>query len=241
MTQWNAWGRNTVMALIAMVSLQTAGAIHAQAEDKAMERTITVSATGVVHAEPDQARLSSGVVSEAPTARDALTKNTEAMKQVIAELKSSGIEAKDIQTSSFNVEPVTVYGKEGQAPRITGYRVANQVSILVRDFSKLGAVLDQVITVGANQLNGLSFEVSKEETLKDDARKEAMANALRRAKLLAEAGGATVGDVMQISEDVAYQGPRPFANVRMAKAESVPIEAGTSALEARVTVTYALK
>lgn len=241
MTHMIAWGRHTAMALAAMASLQAASSSTAIAEDKAMQRTITVSATGLVSAEPDQARLSSGVVVEAPTAREALTKNTDAMKQVIAELKASGVEAKDIQTSSFNVEPVTVYGKEGQAPRITGYRVANQVSILVRDLSKLGAVLDQVITVGANQLSGLSFEVSKEETLKDDARKDAMANALRRAKLLAEAGGATVGDVMQISEDVGYQGPRPFADVRMAKAESVPIEAGTNALEARVTVTYALK
>ena len=55
-------------------------------------------------------------------------------------------------------------------------------------------------------MQGLSFEVSKADTLKDDARKEAVANALRRAKLLAAAAGAEVGQVLQISEEVSSNG-----------------------------------
>ncbi len=214
----------------------------ANAEDAHVHRSVTVSATATVSAKPDQARISSGVVSEAATARDALSKNTELMKKVIAELKAGGIDADDIQTASFNVEPVTAYdSKANTPPRITGYRVANQVSVLVRDLAKLGEVLDKLVTVGANAISGLSFEVSTADALKDDARKEAMANALRRATLLAKAGGADVGDVLQISEDVVMDGPRPYVVARMAKAEAVPIESGTSVLEARVTVTYALK
>lgn len=207
-----------------------------------MERTVTVSATGTAEAAPDQARISTGVSTEAPTAREALAKNTEAMTKVIAELKSGGIDAKDIQTGQFNIDAVTVYSKEGQPPRVTGYRVINQVNVLVRDLTKLGAVLDQLVGVGANQVSGLSFEVSKAETLKDDARKMAMANAYRRAELLAKAGGAELGNVMQIAEEASYPQPRPYGGVRMAKAEmAAPIEAGTETLEARVTVTWELK
>ncbi len=214
----------------------------ANAEDTLLHRTVTVSATATVAAKPDQARISSGVVSEAATARDALSKNTALMTKVITELKTGGIAADDIQTSSFNVEAVTAYdSRENTPPRITGYRVSNQVGVLVRDLAKLGDVLDKLVTAGANAVSGLSFEVSTADALKDDARKEAMANALRRATLLAKAGGADVGDVMQISEDIVADGPRPFATARMAKAEAVPIESGTSVLEARVTVTYALK
>ncbi|MGQ0456183.1 MAG: SIMPL domain-containing protein [Hyphomicrobium sp.] len=236
MRRWMTFQAATIAAL-----LLAAMAPRANAEETKMQRSITVSASGMAFAEPDQARITTGVVSEAPTAREALNANTAAMQKAIAEMKAKGVDAKDIQTSSFNVEPITVYGKEGQAPRITGYRVTNQVALLVRDLKKLGEVLDHLVTAGANQASGLEFEVSKAETLKDEARKEAMVNASRRAKLLAEAGGATIGDVIQISEDVAYQGPRPFAMARAAKAESVPIEAGTSTLEARVTVTWALK
>ncbi len=212
------------------------------AEDKPMERTITVSATGTAEAEPDRARITSGVSTEAETAREALTKNSETMSTIISELKAKGIDPKDIQTASFNVEPVMDYSKDGQPPKVRGYRVSNQVVVLVRKLNQLGDVLDNVVSAGANQIQGLAFEVSKEDTLKDDARKEAVANALRRAKLLAAAAGAEVGNVLQISEETSSNGPVMYApRLAKAAASSVPIETGTSTLEARVTVTWALK
>jgi uncharacterized protein YggE len=206
-----------------------------------MERTVTVSAVGEVTAEPDMARISTGVVTEAKTAREALGRNSEAMKALVAGLKASGIEAKDIQTSSFNVNPRYTNPREGQAPVIDGYRVANQVEVTVRNLDRLGEVLDQLVGLGANQMSGLAFEVSKAETLKDEARKEAMANALRRAKLFAAAASAEVGEVIAIAEEVTGGGPRPMPMARATMAQAVPIERGTETLEARVTVTWALK
>lgn len=225
-------------ALIAMLPLSAS-----YAEDKNMERTITVSATGTAEAEPDRARITSGVATEAVTARDSLTANTDAMNKVIDALKAKGIDPKDIQTAAFNVEPVMDYSKDGQPPKLRGYRVSNQVVVLVRDLDKLGTVLDDLVSAGANQIQGLAFEVSKAETLKDDARKDAIANALRRAKLLASAAGAEVGEVLQISEETTSDAPVVFAAPRLAKAQasSVPVERGTSTLEARVTTTWALK
>lgn len=222
--------------------LLAASSTLALAEEKSMERTITVSATGTAEAEPDRARITSGVSTEAATARQALTQNNETMSKIIGELKRKGIDPKDIQTASFNVEPVMDYSKDGQPPKVRGYRVSNQVIVLVRNLDQLGDVLDDVVSAGANQIQGLAFEVSKEDTLKDDARKEAVANALRRAKLLAAAAGAEVGNVLQISEETSSNGPIAYAP-RLAKAAqaSVPIEAGMSTLEARVTVTWALK
>jgi uncharacterized protein YggE len=211
------------------------------AEEKAMERTITVSATGTAEAEPDRARITSGVSTEAPSAREALNGNSDAMNKVIAALKAKGIDPKDIQTASFNVEPVMDYSKDGEPPKLRGYRVSNQVVVFVRDLDNLGAVLDDLVSAGANQIQGLSFEVSKAETLKDEARKDAVANALRRAKLLAAASGAEVGQILQISEDATPDHPVTYAP-RFAKAQaSVPIERGTSKLEARVTTTWQLK
>lgn len=236
-------------ALSRNVSMVVAAALFAavyvapsHAEDKVMQRTITVSATGDVDAEPDQARITSGVATEAPTAREALAGNTEAMNKVIAELKTKGIDAKDIQTASFQVEPVMDYSKDGQPPKLRGYRVSNQVVVLIRDLDQLGTILDDLVSAGANQIQGLSFEVSKAETLKDEARKNAIANALRRAKLLAAAAGAEVGQVLQISEETTSDSPITLAAPRFAKAQaSVPIERGSSTLEARVTTTWELK
>lgn len=235
--------RNFLMPLTAAGLLLAAAIQPVAAEDKPMERTITVSASGTAVATPDEASIQTGVSSEAKTAREALAANSRAMKEVIAKLKAAGIEAKDIQTSQFNIEPVHTYPKEGQPPVVTGYRAHNAVSVKVRDLDKLGEVLDQLVAAGSNEMGGISFGVSKAETLKDEARKQAMDNALRRAKLYAAAAGAEVGEIVQISEDTSFAQPRPMmGGARMAMAaEAAPVERGSVDLEARVTATWRLK
>jgi len=226
-----------LVAVMALAVFATSG----HADDTDARRSITVSATGSVSAAPDVARIDSGVTAEAETARAALDKNSAAMKKIIAGLKEGGIDAKDIQTSSFRIEPRYTRAREGQASVIDGYRVINQVQVTVHDIDNLGEILDTLSTLGANQMSGLNFEVSTAETLLDEARKEAVANALRRAKLFADAAGAEVGEVLQISESAVGGGPRPMAMARTAMAESVPIERGTELLQANVTITWALK
>jgi uncharacterized protein YggE len=90
-------------------------------------------------------------------------------------------------------------------------------------------------------MSGLAFDVSKAETLKDDARKDAIANAFRRAKLYAQAAGAEVGEVIAIAEEAAQFQPVGMPMARAMKSEAVPVERGSQTLEARVTVTWALK
>ncbi len=216
-----------------------AASLAAAADDKEMHRSITVSASGSVAVEPDMARITSGVTSEAGTAREAVSLNSQAMKEAIAGLKAAGIVPKDIQTSSFRIDPRYTRAKVGQPSIIDGYRVTNQIKITVRDLDRLGEVLDQLVTLGANQMAGLTFEVSKAESLRDEARTEAVANALRRAKLYAAAAGAEVGEVLRISEGAVGGGPRPVAMTM--RAEAVPIERGAQMLQANVTMTWALE
>lgn len=239
MSPFSKFARHAVIVLATVGITATA----ARAEDKSMDRLITISASAHVSAEPDMARISTGVTTEADTAREALTRNTDAMKKIIAGLKANGVEPKDIQTSNFNISPRYTQPKDGRPPVINGYTVNNQVDVRARDLAKLGDVMDQLVTLGANQVHGLSFEVSKAETLKDEARKLAVANARRRAELLVAAAGSELGEVVQISEDVQGFHPQPvFAGrAKMAAAEAVPIEAGSQDLEARVTITWRLK
>lgn len=207
-----------------------------------MKRTVTVSASASVEVDPDAASITSGVVSEAATAREALDANTKSMSNLIDGLKAAGIAEKDIQTSNFSIHPRHEHNpKNGGPPKLVGYSVNNSVNILVRDLPKLGEILDLMVSLGANQMQGMNFIVTNAETLKDEARREAIANAQRRAKLYATAAGAKVGDVVRISEDVSSEegGPRPmFRAAKMASA--VPVAPGQETLEARVTVTWEL-
>jgi uncharacterized protein YggE len=225
-------------AILALAALSQAGAAMA-ADDGKLQRTVSVSATGTVVAEPDIAYISTGVVTEADAAKDAIGRNSTIMAKVIDGLKGAGLTSRDIQTSTLNVEPRYTQARDGRPPTINGYRVVNQVRLTVRDIKRLGEVLDQAIALGANQVSGISFDVGSAETLKDEARKQAMANAKRRAELYATAAGAQLGDVIRISEDV-QETVRPMAG-RVAMAAGAPIEAGTRVLTVEVHVTYALR
>jgi len=208
--------------------------------DKLAERYVSVSATGSVAADPDMASISAGVVVEADTAKEALARNSTVMAKLIDGLKALGIEPKDIQTTAVNVEPRYTQAKDGRPASINGYRVINQVRLTVRDVKRLGEILDGAIGLGANQVHGISFDVSNAETLKDEARKLAMANAKRRAELYATAAGAQLGSVLTISEEGSV-GPRPMPMARAVMAGSVPVEPGTRTLTVEVNVTYALR
>ncbi len=219
---------------------------HAAAHDREQKRTISLSASGAVKTTPDRVDITTGVTSEAPTAREALDKNTEAMTAIVEALKAEGIEAKDIQTVNFSVMPVYEQfppdGKPRPAPRISAYRVINQVRILVRDTGKLGGILDKVVSLGANTIDSISFDVSEPEQLRNDARKLAVQTALANAKVYAEAAGVTLGQILNITEESS--GPMPFGSptvARMEMAKDVPLEAGTATIETRVRVTWELQ
>ena len=229
-----------VAAVVATATLFEARTAMAAEGDK-LERTISVSASGTVAAEPDIAHISAGVTTEGDTAKDAIARNSAVMAKLIEGLKGAGIAARDIQTTTLQVEPRYAQAKDGRPGAISGYRVVNQVRLTVREVKRLGEILDQAITLGANQINSIGFDVANAETLKDDARKQAMVNAKRRAELYATAAGVQLGQVLRISEGVVGDfGIRPMAGAR-AMAASVPIEAGTRTLTVHVDVTYALR
>lgn len=229
----------TLLILAGALVLASAGAA---AHDRPQKRTLSLSATGAVKTTPDKVDITAGVTVEALTARDALDKNSTSMADVVEALKADGIEARDIQTTNFSVQPVYEQRKQGKAPFIVGYRVINSVRIAVRDTAKLGATLDKVVGLGANTIDSIQFGVSEPEAIEDAARKDAMKKVTDNAKLYAEAAGVELGPILTISEEQGHI-PRRYADmaVRMeAAAPPVPIEAGTHTVEIRLSVTWEL-
>jgi uncharacterized protein len=208
--------------------------------ERPSERVISVSATGSVDAEPDLASVSIGAIVEADTAKEALGRSSTLMAKLIDGLKALGIAAKDIQTTAINIEPRYTQAKDGRPSALAGYRLVNRVHLTVREVKRLGEILDGAIGLGANQINGIGFDVSNAETLMDDARRLAIANARRRAELYAAAAGAQLGSVLTISE-TSNANPKALPMARTAAGGATPIEAGTRTLTVDVHVTYALR
>lgn len=231
-----------IAGLLALTPILGAASMSSvEAQERRAGRWVMVAGHGSIEAPPDSAEITTGVVSEAATAREALTANNAAMRKVIDGLKAAGIDAKDIQTQQFQISPRYRTYKDRGPQQIEAYTVRNQVEVKVRDIVRLGEILDQVVTLGANQASSINFLVSDAETRKDEARKLAIENAMHRARLLAEAAGAKLGPVLTITEEV--MGPRPPRPMvaRTMSAESVPIESGSETLTVRVEVAFALE
>lgn len=222
-------------------------AVPAVAADTA--RTISLTGLAQVRASPDMAIISAGTISEAKTARAALSANTKAMRAVLAIIAAAGVAEKDIQTSNFSIQPKYTYparASDGSrdAPEIDGYTVSNSLTVIVRDLASLGAVMDAVVSSGVNQMNGLSFTIAEPEPLRNEARKQAVAAAVARAQLYAKAAGVTLGPIQSISEAGHVRPPQPMARMAMEAAVAdapVPIAQGEQVIEATVNIVWALE
>jgi len=215
----------------------------------ALAGTITIEGRGEVLAAPDMAQINSGVTTQGASAREALDANTAAMGELIAALKAAGIEARDIQTSGFSVNPNYVYSDERDEngyslpPRINGYQVSNTVTVTVRKLDDLGTILDKSVTIGANTINGVSFSVADPSELYNEARKAAFADARAKAELYADAANVALDEIVSISETQGYNAPQPYpmyARADVAMAQAVPVEAGEMAFAINVSVQWEL-
>ena len=212
------------------------------ADEARMTRTISLTGHGEVRSVPDVATITSGVSSQGATASDALAANTSAMNAMFAALKEAGITEKDVQTSNFMVQPRYNF-PEGKAPELAGYEVSNNVTVTARKIADLGALLDKLVRAGSNQINGIAFSVSEPDASLDEARKRAVEDAVRKAKVYAGAAGVTLGPVVTISESGGYQPPVPMVRAKALMADSapVPVAAGEQTLAVDVNITWEIK
>jgi len=209
--------------------------------------TLNASGEGYVMVVPDIAIVTIGVTTRAEAARAALDQNSAETAKVIATIRSAGVADKDIGTSGFSVFPVyeerppRADGQGGieAMPKIVGYQVQNEVRVTVREIGKSGALLDQVVTAGANQISGIQFDVADPQAASDEALKKAIADARRKAQLMAAAAGVRIVRVLDVS---GGSGMPMFARAQsfdaMGAAPPVPVMPGETRVQANANIVF---
>src|SRR5882724_9555417 len=173
-------------------------------------RTIVVSAEGKATASPDTANLSFSVLSQGKNA-DALSDiNNKKMNDAIAFVKSQGIDAKDIATAGYNLNPNYVWDPKTQRSSLDGYTLTQTVNVKIRDLSKTAKILAGLTPLGINQIGGVSFTIDDPESYTQQARTDAIAKAKHKAEDIARAAGLSLGRVMAVSESQQGGGPIPY-------------------------------
>ncbi len=204
--------------------------------------TLTASGEGTAHVTPDIAIVTLGVTTRGDTAAKALAQNSTDLTAAITAIEAAGVMEKDIGTSGLNIYPVYAQNSDGsqtQPPKIVGYEVSNQVTVTIRDISKAGDLLDKVVAAGANQVNGISFDISDSKAPSDAALKEAIADAKHKAEVMADAAGVKLVRILSVTSGEEGQPPRPvFAAMALKAAPSVPVMPGEQALNVSATVIW---
>jgi uncharacterized protein len=163
---------------------------------------------------------------------------------VLAALKRAGVEGRDIQTSSVNLNPEYRY-PENKSPELTGYTASNTVTVRFRDIRNSGKILDALVSQGANQINGPNLTIDKPEAALDEARAKAVAEGRARAELYARSLGLRVARVVAVSESGGYAVPPPAPPMpvmaRAYESAQTKIEPGEQKLQVTLTMTYELR
>ena len=200
---------------------------------------LRVTGSAEIRLPPDMATLRLSVSHRGDTAAAAMAQVAEAMAKVMAGLASAGVAEGDMQTSGLSLGPVWAPAKPQEAQgRLLGYQVENGLVVQLRTLPQLGQVLDAVVDLGANRLQGISFGLQDSQQAQDQARRAAVADAQRKAALYADAAGLRLGDLRSLSEG-AVQAQMPMMAMRAAEM-AMPVAGGTIALSAEVSLVYTL-
>jgi len=228
------------MMIVVLLGLAVPAAAQTAPSQAVTGTRLDVAATGEVTRVPDIVRISAGVVTQAPSATEALRQNAERMARVRAALRRAGIADRDIQTSSLSLQPDYRYA-ENQPPQLTGYRAGNEVNVRFRDIANSGRILDALVAEGANQINGPMLGLDRPEAALDEARTQALANARARAELYARALGMRVKRILFISETGGAPPPMPMARMMAAQDSATQIAPGEQTLSVSLTVGFELE
>ena len=231
-----------MIAFVVLLPLMV-GPVWAQS-DSTDRPLLSVNGSAEVRVEPDIATVRLGVVEEAATAREAQDGANRLAAGILGAIRGVGIPEDQVQTSRLTLTPIYSRSRPraGTAPRIVGYRASNEVSVRVEELMRVGEVIDAGLGAGANQLQGVRFGLQDDRTARENALKQAIAEARRKAVAMADALGVELGPIISVQEGgvsivlpMMEMGGRAMA---MQEAVPTPVAPGDVRVSATVSIRY---
>jgi uncharacterized protein len=170
----------------------------------AQANTVYVGADGKFEASPDTALLQMNVSVQQQTAQAAYQEASKNVEQVRQVLRANGLDPKMATVGFFAVQPAYDW-----KPRqhVVGYRVTTDVTLKLKDFSKIGPITQQLADANVSESQTLSYLLENMEEAKNRAVEDAYRRARNSAETLARVSGRALGDLSYASVDT-FENPR---------------------------------
>lgn len=212
---------------------------YSLAGDSLQQTGVWVSGMGKVSAVPDVAIINLGVEAQEATVSEAQSKAASAMSDVIAVLVANGVAEKDIQTQWFSISAVTRWDDDSNRSVTVGYRVTNTVTAKIRQIDDTGAIIDAVAKAGGDltRVSGIGFAVDDPEPYYDQAREEAILDAMAKAEQIASVADVSLGAPTYIGETGSPAPPIPYPVRAYSGGEAFDVTTPISVGETEIVVT----
>ena len=207
------------------------------------ETTITVSGTGETQISADTAVISLGVSAQNKDVLAAQQQVNESIASIRKALIDSGIREENINTEYINI--YAIYDYANNQEQIAAYNASSTLAVKVTDMDRIGALIDAAFAAGANTLNGITFSASDTDAAQAESLRMAVADAKKKAEVLAEASSLKITGISCISDSSVYSysntvgnfSARAMDTAASGKAETV-VQAAKLVVSATVCITY---
>jgi uncharacterized protein len=160
------------------------------------QNAIQVSGDAEVKVVPNEVSVFFGVENRNKDISTAVAQNNASVKQLIAAIRSVGVDPSDIQTDYYHVDIAYL---QNQPSAIDYYVVSKQVQVVLKNVSRFEDLLNSGLRAGANHLGGIEFRTTELRKYRDEARTLAAKAAVEKAKGLADAAGLKVGKALSLT------------------------------------------
>ena len=245
-------------ALLLLTGMMTGSFACAAAVSNAPEKGfISVNTTANTEVAPDVAEISIAVETyDSKSMQKATKENKDISDKVYAELKSMINPANGdfIKTADFNAVPLYTYSSNNKKS-FDKYQVSNSIIVHTKSIDKVGTMIDKAISLGATNINNLTFSVSNYDKQCNDLLAIAAKKATERVNILAKASNQTLAGIKTMdtscstnsSSRVQYRflaknmAAMDSASGAVQESASVPIQGGLIKIYANLNASYFVK
>ncbi|WP_320784641.1 SIMPL domain-containing protein [Streptomyces sp. CRN 30] len=170
-----------------------------------------IAVRGEAHLEvdPEIARIGVTVSARGKDRRTALDDLTRRNATVLDLLKTYGEAVERLETGSFTIAPELA--RHGRGERVAAYRGSVHVTAELTDFTALGELTTRLADLDLTRVDGPSWALRPDSPAHRRARRQAVHEAVRRAREYAEALDTTLAALVELADVGADGGPpRPF-------------------------------
>ncbi len=228
--------RSTAVLCALTISLLVAVAVG-QEQPVIQPNTVYVAADGKYESAPDTALLQFNISAQEDTAKAAYDRAAKGAEQIRQILRSNGIDPKEAEISSFNLEPV--YDYRNPKRKLVGYRVNSSVTLKLKDFSRVAPIVQQISEIDVTGDQSLSYILENMEAAKIKAVEDALHRAHNEVEAVARSSGRVLGELSFASVDTFERTPivHPMMRAAPMAAQAAPPAPTEEFSAQKITVT----